>query len=227
MRLYLRGFDSEIVVGEGLATQLVIESPMLMSRVVQSLVSEAGEFALEPYSLWTDGGGEVKSKGALFCVTDPFQLPWDHRVFVSGLLQRVDSLIMEDDESRIAIEALGSELRSRLAGLGFSLNSDYGFSVEWDAQKFLKAFGYKVETNADDRLLDSLIKFLALSSDVGLNKPLVFVCLQNFLSIEDRKVLVEQAIFYGISLLMLESRQDDFASESLRKYVIDQHLLEY
>ena len=210
-----------------MATQLVVESPTLLSRVVQSLVSEEGEFAPEPYSLWTDDGGEVKAKGALFCVTDPFRLPWDHRVFSAGLLQRMDALIKEDDVSHAAIEALGAELRSCFAGLGLSLSSDYGFSVEWDAQKFLKAFGYKVETSLDDRLLDSLIRFLALSSDVGLNKPLVFVCLQNFLSVEDRKTLVEQSIFHGISLLMLESRRDDFVHDSLRKYTIDQHLLEY
>ena len=132
-----------------------------------------------------------------------------------------------DMDGRLSeINRVGGEIRGLIQSGGLSMWGRYNFEVNWDAATFLKAFGFGVEVDECDTLLDRWIKFLGLCVDIGLNKPLVTVNLKSFLDTKDLQELYRQAFFHGIQLVLIESWRDERQFLSERKIRIDQHLLD-
>lgn len=226
MKLVISGFELPLDVKPGFASVLEVENPRLFGRICQSLLSFEGRRAIEPYALWGDQGKEVKPKDAYLAIANPFSLPWSDREFVAGLYRRMELLVLEDHELREEMETLARDLSSSVAALGFQLSSDYRFGVEWQLSHYLKAFGFGIDRFGDDSLLDSLIKFVSLASDVSLERALLFVNLKTFLSQNDIELLYEQAFLSGIALMLLENKMSAEYSEREVKRGIDQCFLE-
>lgn len=142
------------------------------------------------------------------------------------LYSKIEMLLQENDALRYEIEEHQRTLASRVLELGFCCKSDYSFGVEWELQKYLRSFGFCADVIAEDRLLDSLIRFLALISDIALEKAIVFIHLKAFLSTEELVILYDQAVFYGLRILLLESSLDTRHFDKETKMTIDQHFLE-
>ena len=223
--LMLSGFDRGVEVSEGKAAVLEVEDEVLFGRICASLHSGEGSSALEPYSLW-DGNAPVPAKDAFLLAYNPFSLPWNERALQAALFARVESLVMEDDAVRREVDGQASALSSALAAAGLQMLSDYSFSVEWDVRKYLKAFGFGVDAQASEGLLDNLLLFLKFVSDVRVGRPVVFLNLKRFLAESELETLYEQAFFAGVPLLLLEGVHDPRLFERESKTRIDRDFLQ-
>ena len=79
--------------------------------------------------------------------------------------------------------------------------------------------------NEGDSLLDNCIRLFGLCADVMGETPIVLVNAKSFFAENELQELLEQAIFYGIELFLIESWDDPDSYPLERKYVIDQHFL--
>lgn len=129
MKICFSGFEHPIDVKSSLPFVLEIENRVLFSRVVQSLLSEAGESAVEPYTLWNESGKEIRSRGFAVFATNPFDLPWNERVFMGEITSRLERIYLEDEHVRSALEEAAQALSSKVAFLSMQLQSDYAFEV--------------------------------------------------------------------------------------------------
>lgn len=226
MKLVFSGLENPLLVEPGSIAVLEIENRTLFARVCQSLASSASEGAVEPYTLWDHEGKQLASKSMFKIVSDPFSLPWTDRDFVSGLYQKMQSMLLDHEAIKSESELLNLKLMNNITTLGLMMTSDYAFKVEWDLQRYLKAFDFGLDYCSDDSLLDNLIKFLTLSSDISFKKTFIFMNLKTFLSEKDIATLYEQVIFSNNSLLLLENLHDKQQYVGERKLHVDQSFLE-
>lgn len=226
MKFVFSGLEVPLIINQEGVTVLEIENNTLFARACQSLKSYAGPLAVEPYSIWDDGEKALLSKNVYRVISDPFDLPWSDRDFIGGLLQKMENLLLDNEQIKDTTEDYNYKLAQSFSTLGLMLTSDYAFKVEWDVRRYLKAFDFGIDFCNEDSLLDSLMKFLAFLSDISYKKVLMFVNLKTFLSEKDTEMLYEQAFFSKIPLLLLENVPDKHRYEKERKMHVDQFFLE-
>ena len=121
---------------------------------------------------------------------------------------------------------MDSALSAKLLELGFGMNSDYAFGLEWDLKRYLKFRGFGIDQQESQTLLDSLIDFLSLALDAGCKKVITFVNLKTFLTENETKALFEHVFYSKISVLLLENVRDEIVYDYERKITVDLHFLE-
>ena len=226
MNIVFSGFSRPIEVSSSFVRTIEIENKVLFTRVCQSLLSGAGEFAKEPYSLWDEKDAELAATTAFLSVSNPLALPWDSKDLAGKLYRRLEQLMLEDEEAREEIERLSIEIDSSILRLTHQVNGDYSFAVEWGLRKYLKSFSFFVDRDENASYLDSLNTFLDFAADMSLKKVLLFVNLKTFLSGNEYEQILERIFFHGFSVMLLESTVDSAVYALEKKTIIDQHFLE-
>lgn len=227
MRISFAGMDAPVEIRERGVTILRVLNQHLYARLCESLVSQKGEAAVEPYSVWDEDGHEINPASALLVVANPFDLPWKHRSMVGELYSSLEAGLLEDEDMRRELQEFRVALESSVHKLGFQLNADYGFAVEWSLGSYLKAFSYEVDLSGASTLLEKLICFVDFAADVTVGKVLVFVNLGTFLMENDLLGLNDRLFFHGISALLLENRTFKLDESIALEYVVDQDFVEY
>ncbi|ERL10494.1 CRISPR type II-A/NMEMI-associated protein Csn2-like protein [Olsenella profusa F0195] len=133
---------------------------------------------------------------------------------------------MEDESLRTSIEQSAADIVSKYMSLGMTMHAEYDFEIEWDMQRFVKAFGFGVDRSSQQSVLDSCIDFLSLSLDAGVTQCIVFVNLKTFLTKRGLEVFFEHVFFTNIPVLLLERWTDDMIYDHESKRVIDLDFIE-
>lgn len=227
MRISFVGFEHPIDMTSSCVHVLQIANEALFARVVESLLSGRGARAIEPYTLWGDDGEELQPSVALITIANPFELPWRHKSLMGMLNSRIEDMLLIDEDMRFQLQELNAELCSCVNKMGFQLNADYGFKVEWRLSQYLKAFSYGIDLAGSTSLLDSLIQFIDMSADMAIKEALVFVNLKTFLTINELDDLYDRVFLRGIRILLLENHESRVHHAIERKMVVDQHFIEY
>ena len=226
MKLVLSGLETPIEIAPGYATTLQVENQTLFTRIARSLECADGRFALEPFTIW-EKEKELRPASSLLLVSDVLHLPWDDRALMGEVVKRLECEFLEDEDMRRAVEAMDSSLSTKLLELGFAMNSDYGFGLEWDLKRYLKFRGFGIDSTDAAPLLDNVINFLSWALDAGCRKVIAFVNLKTFLTINDLKALFDFIFYSNLNVLLLESKRDEMVYDYERKITVDLHFLEY
>lgn len=225
MNLQFLRLEKEIeLVPDKIAT-LQIENKAFFARAVMSLVSEAGEEALEPYRLWSKDGKKLGPKKALIVAHTLPILPINDRALLAALYDKVELLVNEDPFQYEKIEQAASMLQSQLKLVMPELRGTYEFGLQWKCSAYLKALSFLPDENEQDGFFEKCIRYLDLLADIGCSKPLVLVNAKSFLDDWQMQSIAETAFFDEISVLLLESWVDETNREWERKTHIDQHLI--
>ena len=225
MKICFEGFEHSITVRRGRPFVLEVHNRALFARVCDSLVSCSGEDGFEAYTVWDDEK-ELRPKSAFLVVSDALNLPWECRELGGNLYQILQDRQMEDEELRGTFEISFRELNKLMFQLVNQLDGEYRFKIEWDLQRYLKAFGFAADYGRDDPFIDKLILFLDYCADMHVKKTLLFVNLKTFLTKNDVQKLYERVFFHDLKMLLVENAEDGNRYEIEDKLVIDQHFLE-
>lgn len=225
MRLVFSGLESPVEVTPGRCSTIEVENQTLFTRIAQSLLSGEGRYATEPFSIW-EGEDELRPKDTLLVIDNPLSLPWDDRVYMGSIVKRIEREYLEDEDLRRAVEELQGSIATRLMSLGLGMNTDLGFSLEWDLKRYLKFMGFGVSYQGSKSFLDNLLNFLSLALDSGDKRVIAFVNLKTFLSKNDFETFLEQLSFLKIKILLLENKQDVNQYEYEQKRLIDLDFIE-
>lgn len=227
MNVRFSGLMNPVELHGGSASVLEVHNKVLFARMCQSISSQKGECAVEPYSIWSDAGDELNPVQALLWVGDPCNLPWEDRALVGSLRSSVEQLALEDESVRQRIESLSVQLSSAIAQVCFQIEGEYKFALEWELQRYLKTFNFHADYDTEASLFDNLIKFIDFVADVMADKVIVFLNLKIFLGKDELKRLYERVFFRNISILLIESVEDTVSYDHEIKLVVDQDFLEY
>ena len=225
MKLVFAGLDTPLELLAGECTTLEVESQTLFARLVLSLRSLEGRFAIEPYSVW-ENDTELKPRESLLVVDNPLSLPWDERTLMGQIIKQMEREFLEDEDLRQAVEKLKEAMNAQLMTLGMGLNADFVFANDWEFKRYLKFNGFGVDYQESRSFFDNLSNFLSLVLDTGDKRTLAFVNLKTFLSKKDFVSLLEQVSFQKTRVLLLENKHDDSSYEYERKRTVDLHFLE-
>lgn len=226
MKLCFTGFDNPLTIQPGQVSVLEVHNKRWFTRLCQSLYEKVPHDALEPFALWADDGEELNYARSTVLVPSPLELPWNDKSMVGELRTKMVALMMEDDAVRQSVEKLAHELSSQTLSLGFRVQGDYAFALEWDLAKYLSSFGFGPELNTDAALIDSLIKFLDFMADVAPGKVLVFINLKIFLSENEQKRFFERVFFQNLLVILVEEVSSSGSFGNELKLVVDQDFLE-
>lgn len=226
MNLVFDGLEASLPLEPGCPAVLQIENQALFFRLAQSIQSQEGRYAVEPYAFW-DGEVEVTPKVASLFVPNVFDLPWDDRSLLGEVFKRLEKDLVDDEDARIALEKIEQQFASKLMALSGGLSADYAFGVEWDLGKCLKMLGFGVEALPSTKLIDNLISFLSLALDAKCRKVFVFVNLKTFLTKNELKRFYEHVFYTKNLVLLLENKQDKNTYQYEWKHTVDQEFLEY
>ena len=227
MRITFSGLDRPIDVVERGITMLQIENESLFARVCDSLIFLKGDKAIESYTIWNEDGDEISPNNAFLVVLNPFDLPWKHKCLMGGLYSKLENELLIDDELRQEMSDLGLALEGSAHKLGFQLNANYRFGVEWNLGSYLKAFSFEVEVLETASLLEKLISFIDLGADMSIDRVIVFINLKTFLTKNELTELQDRLFFHGIRALLVERYSSSWDEECVRKYLVDRDFVEY
>lgn len=225
MRLVFSGLESPVEVTPGRCSTIEVENQTLFTRIAQSLLSGEGRYAAEPFSIW-EGEDELRPKDSLLVIDNPLSLPWDDRVYMGSIVKRIEREYLEDEDLRRAVEELQGSIASRLMSLGLGMNTDLGFSLEWDLKRYLKFMGFGVSYQGSKSFLDNLFNFLSLALDSGDKRVIAFVNLKTFLSKNDFEAFLEQVSYLKTKVLLIENKQDANQYEYEQKRAVDLYFIE-
>jgi len=225
MRLQLLRFGTEVTFTKERVQTLEIFDRSLFARVVASLISEEGENAVEPYELWSETGKRLAPKKRLLLLNNLPRIPFDNKTLLSKLYGVITSGL--ETEGRLEmVDSAGRDLLLSVAGLTNGLWGRYDFGIDWSAATLLKAFSFAPDCSSANSLLENCIAFFGFCIDVKLEMPLVLVNAKSFFAPEELDALIEQAVFCGVEVLLLESWHDSDSHLNEEKTVLDQQFIE-
>lgn len=225
MRICFDGFENPIELRRAHPFVFEVHNRALFARVCDSMVSCDGEDACEAYTIW-DGEREVRPRSAFLVVSDALNLPWESKDLGGRLYSLLQERQLEDEAIRGLFDSRFREMRGLVSRLLVQLEGDYRFGLEWDLQRFLKAFGFTVDFDRGATFIDRLILFLDCCADTRVNKALLFVNLKTFLTEKEVARFYERVFFHELRVLMLENNADMNSYALEDKMIVDQHFLE-
>lgn len=227
MRLSFSGFDSPLDIKPGRATALEIENAELFSRICLSLRDGQGREALEPYTLWDDENNELSPKDAFILVESPLLLPWDNKHLLGAVTRKFQMSLLEDEELRASIDRSAANIVSAYMSLAMTMNAEYRFEIEWDMQRFVKAFGFGVGHKPQRSVLESCMDFLSFVLDANVTQCVAFVNLKSFLTEKGLEVFLEHVFFTNTPVLLLEREASPIVFSNECKRLIDLDFVEH
>lgn len=215
--------ELDVDLGCGSVTTLRVTDKALFARVVESLLSEKGEYAKEPYLLFDEDGKRVSPKRKMLVLHTLPEVPLNDRVLVDKLLNRIRNVSEADTTIYEKIQGLSAKLNCVVEETAGFLFGDYSFAKDWDLGTYLKAFSFLPQMGKCYTLLDNCIRLVELVTDVAPEMPLVMVNAKSFFTNEELWELFDRAVFSGVQLLLLETYNDKVSYEQERLIVVDRH----
>lgn len=223
MRLRLLRLDLDLVLDVGSVTTLCVADKTLFTRIVESLLSEQGEYAKEPYLLFDDNDKRTSTKRRLLILNALPSIPLNDRTLLSKLAKRVREMSEVDSGIYEDIATFSAKLNTAIEEASGFLRGEYGFATDWDIEAYLKAFSFLPQTSTDYSLLDNCMRLVEMIADIEPNMPLVMVNAKAFFTTEELVELFERTVFSGVRLLLLESYDEGPINEQELLISIDQH----
>lgn len=206
MKLRFNGLSRIIKLKAGRPSFVCIENHHLYTRFVCSLLSGEGESADEPYTMWDDADAKLSAKDNFLAVTDPFNLPYDHRLLLGEVLKSVTNSLTCHTTVSTTLNAALLQFYQTVSLELYQYNGNYVLTPEVDIQKLLKLMGFSVDMVSDESYIDGLLNFVHIARDACLAKPLLFVGICSFLTEQEVKLFLRELKNSNLRVLFFENR---------------------
>lgn len=206
MKIRFNGLSKIINLNKGNPYFVCIENHHLYTRLICSLLSESGEEAPEPYTLWSDSDEKLKPKNHFLWVTDPLHLPYENKLLMGEALNRIANNFIENCEMQEEFEDLTRQLYKLFSLEIYQYRGNYAISPDIDIHKILKLMSFSPDFSGSNNFIEELINFIHIARDGSLTKPIIFVGICSFLTDKELKLLLEEIKKSNLSVLFFENR---------------------
>lgn len=151
-------------------------------------------------------------------IINPFELNVNHTTILNRVRKIYEGLIQED---YFELSELTKDISNYLNNLALSLP----VNIEWEGDLNVKRLIQLFElTILDDStiLLEKIINYLQVNSQLGINKLFIFLNLKQYLSVEELNELYIFIQYEEIHIILIESQDNKNTSNKMEKqFIID------
>ena len=222
MKLVHPFFKMQIVLSNCFITELIIEEPNTMYDLTFDLYNQymgnSGNFVLSKNLDILD----ISKVSEV--ILNPFQIDLNNRKITKKLYTILKNEILStellEDFSKISQDIYN--LADKLADTSVY---NLSFSVNEDAEEFLKYIKVKIQDDESTSLTEKVIDFLNISSSLLNIKLLIMLNARSFISDDNICHIYKEAMYKNVSLLLLESSAKKQLEQS-KRFIIDKDLCE-
>lgn len=209
-------FACEVNLEEGEVQHLIVESPYLMSELINDfkmqMSGRSGKWILSHEGRVLDLGqiGEL--------IFNIFDLDINQRKVLNILFSDLKSEII--DTELLLWRSLNTDIENLISTAAENLGYEISYD-ELDPKILFKAIDLKLK-DYDEPYVPYLFEYLQLISEILKKKLFIFVNLTSFLGEKEIEYLYEEAKYRKYYLLLLDSHDVFYKSISAKKMIIDQ-----
>ena len=200
---------------ENLVTVWVIESPALMRRYVEELWQQTegkeGNFVL------SNGGKELDIGKQVELLLTPFGVDVNEKKCWNKVSAELKNKAF-DETHYVQTQQLFTVVQQYFISLEMDSELDFCYD-EIDFGQLLKASGMKLEGDDND-LINNLVLYLKIMARLFRKQVIAFVNLSAFLEPEELELLLHQAFYMKLNILLIESREISLADRK-KCFIID------
>lgn len=199
MRLVNTYYDVEMDIVENQITVLTVENSTAYADIVRDIWrqsnGEEGKFIL------SEGEREKNISKELECIINPFTLDCNNKKVITRLYQELkaqaEGIMQEKTVS------LNSDILKYLEQLLTTLPYNLKFNCDLDITNLMKIYGVELE-NLFENLLESIVEYIKVLSQICNINTFVFVDIKHYLSKEEIKKFYEFAFYKKANIIIIE-----------------------
>ncbi|MFI3307922.1 MAG: type II-A CRISPR-associated protein Csn2 [Mycoplasmatota bacterium] len=222
MKINFDYLDNSIDFDEFFVNSLCLKNKHYFYRVINDLVSVSNKLLVEEVNFF-ENNKEINLSSYVDVYIDFFNIDLNSKKIIGKLYDLIDIEIDEEikNKIRVSYKKMLNSLNSVINNFDFSLS----YEEDFDIKSLLKL--YKISVNKPNTLLEQLLLLLELNSVFKLNKLLVFVNLEDYLTIEELKELIKYAIYNNLNIFLINNEVSDYKLDDVKYCVIEEDLNEF
>ena len=207
-----------IELKENIVTSIIVESPSMMSKLVKDAMFQC-DGQEGKWLLFINNELEKLHK---YCdiIMNPFSIDFNNKKIISRLYQQLKEIGDDFIEQQTVINSSVIQFLEML--LERIPYSNLTYKIDFDLEQLFKLYGVKIE-NETETVLDGLIEYIKILSQMMFVPILFLVNIKSYLSKEEVLELYKMARYHKVHLVLLESIEREIIDfEQL--FIIDKDL---
>ena len=218
MKLVWQTMGISIELKENIVTNIIVESPSMMSKLVKDTMFQC-DGQEGKWLLFINNELEKLHK---YCdiIMNPFSIDFNNKKIISRLYQQLKEIGDDFIEQQTVINSSVIQFLEML--LERIPYSNLTYKIDFDLEQLFKLYGVKIE-NETETVLDGLIEYIKILSQMMFVPILFLVNIRSYLSKEEVLELYKMARYHKVHLVLLESIEREIIDfEQL--FIIDKDL---
>ncbi len=218
MRMLLYNCEKNVLELDGKITVLEVENPKVFNGILSDFYVSTypyNELAVE------SDKGLLLAKD-IFCLIDLYNFDLQNKLIISKLYKYLDKYITENTMLRLKYDQAFREFSNAIHMLLSDIDVDFDFQQTNEVKNALSLINLMINVG-DNAIVDRLLQFIKISSEMNLYKIIVLVNAKAFFTSEELKILYKQSLYYKIPLILLENHNCDNLLENEQKLFVDEN----
>ena len=215
MRLVYQDYNFTANISQGEMTVIIAENQKTFCDFVSN-IKEMIDGKVEKVLL-TDNSGSMISTDKCDIILSPMDFQLNSKKILNSIYKEISQIVKE--ELWMQEQELNNAIMDFLDRAVMKLPYDLIYEKNIDTQDLLKLYKLNLLENYDC-LLEKLINYVKIISQVSFTKCLFLVNIHDFLSAKDLDMLYEIASYSDVNLIMIESHQREKSSYE-HTYILD------
>ena len=215
MRLVYQDYNFTANISQGEMTVIIAENQKTFCDFVSN-IKEMIDGKVEKVLL-TDNSGSMISTGKCDIILSPMDFQLNSKKILNSIYKEISQIVKE--ELWMQEQELNNAIMDFLDRAVMKLPYELIYEKNIDTQDLLKLYKLNLLENYDC-LLEKLINYVKIISQVSFTKCLFLVNIHDFLSAKDLDMLYEIASYSDVNLIMIESHQREKSSYE-HTYILD------
>lgn len=215
MKLVNTNLGVQISFHECIPTILAIENPLIMTRFIWTMMKQInggeGDFILSDEK-------ELKFEKSCGLILDPFSLELNSKKVLTVLYKKLGTSggSQLEGKSKLLQDCI-SLIDQCIVSSGIE-NLTYDADIAWN--DIFKALGVRFDDHCES-LLDKVISYLKILSDLSDTRVLVLLNFTGFFSTKELEEIVKMGSYLKINLVFLEKVEPATYLKEEARYIID------
>jgi len=215
MRLVYQDYNFTANISQDEMTVIIAENQKTFCDFVSN-IREMIDGKVEKVLL-TDNSGSMISTDKCDIILSPMDFQLNSKKILNSIYKEISQIVKE--ELWMQEQELNNAIMDFLDRAVLKLPYELIYEKNIDFQDLLKLYKLNLLENYDC-LLEKLINYVKIISQVSFTKCLFLVNIHDFLSVKDLDMLYEIALYNDVSLIMIESHQREKSSYE-HTYILD------
>jgi len=215
MRLVYQDYNFTANISQGEMIVIIAENQKTFCDFVSN-IKEMIDGKVEKVLL-TDNSGSMISTDKCDIILSPMDFQLNSKKILNSIYKEISQIVKE--ELWMQEQELNNAIMDFLDRAVMKLPYELIYEKNIDFQDLLKLYKLNLLENYDC-LLEKLINYVKIISQVSFTKCLFLVNIHDFLSVKDLDMLYEIALYNDVSLIMIESHQREKSSYE-HTYILD------